>query len=142
VPRKNLQITLAKDEKTVIGRYGETVKITPYGVHCAALAGVVFKSVRHTWTPVRSAAVGVEVAVPRTRVNNCTRPADDFAANRPIRNFYESPDLDDQAKTEIIQAWATVNACPYPRISVTGPDRSDICRQKIMNQENMEGNHE
>ncbi|HWX02485.1 replication endonuclease [Collimonas sp.] len=142
VPRKNLQITLAKDEKTVIGRYGETVKVTPYGVHCAALAGVVFKSVRHTWTPVRSAAGGVEVALPRTRVNNCTRPTDDFSANRPKRTFYESPTLDDQAKCEVIQAWAAINACPYPRILVTDPDRSDIYRQEITNQENIGGNHE
>ncbi|WP_423828254.1 replication endonuclease [Solimicrobium silvestre] len=74
VPRKKLVITLAKDEKTVIGRYGETIKVTPYGVHCAALIGVVFKSVRHTWTPVNHGGDGAVFDLPRTRVNNCTHP--------------------------------------------------------------------
>ncbi|WP_105534022.1 replication endonuclease [Solimicrobium silvestre] len=72
VPRKELVITLAKDEKTVIGRYGETIKVTPYGVHCSALIGVVFKSVRHTWMPVNNGGDGAVFDLPRTRVNNCT----------------------------------------------------------------------
>ncbi|SDN91610.1 Bacteriophage replication gene A protein (GPA) [Janthinobacterium sp. OK676] len=119
VPRKELVVTLAKDEKTVIGRYGETQRITPYGVRCSDLIGVVFKSVRHTWTPVQATgarAVAVGVAVPRTRVNNCThpdRPAPATPSAAPV------PDLPDEAKTAVIAAWAAVNACPYPRLIVT-----------------------
>ena len=116
VPRKELAITLAKDEKTVIGRYGETERITPYGVRCSALIGVVYKSVRHTWTPVKAtgaSGVGVGVAVPRTRVNNCARPAQPAPAARPTP---PAPVLSDEAKTAVINAWAAVHACPYPRL--------------------------
>lgn len=118
VPRKELVVTLAKDEKTVIGRYGETQRTTPYGVRCSDLIGVVFKSVRHTWTPVQATGgcgVAVGVAVPRTRVNNCThpnRPAPATPSAAPV------PDLPDEAKTALIAAWAAVNACPYPRLIV------------------------
>ncbi|MGK5007195.1 replication endonuclease [Janthinobacterium sp. LB2P70] len=118
VPRKELVVTLAKDEKTVIGRYGETQRITPYGVRCSDLIGVVFKSVRHTWTPVQATgarAVAVGVAVPRTRVNNCTHPDRPAPATPPAAPV---PDLPDEAKTSLIAAWAAVNACPYPRLIV------------------------
>ncbi|MEG0881327.1 MAG: replication endonuclease [Janthinobacterium sp.] len=118
VPRKELVITLAKDEKTVIGRYGETQRITPYGVRCSDLIGVVFKSVRHTWTPVQATGargVAVGVAVPRTRVNNCTHPDRPAPAMPPAAPM---PDLPDEAKTALIAAWAAVNACPYPRLIV------------------------
>ncbi|OEZ98785.1 replication endonuclease [Duganella phyllosphaerae] len=125
VPRKELAITLAKDEKTVIGRYGETQRITPYGVRCASLIGVVFKSVRHTWTPVTSTgaggiAVGVGVAVPRTRVNNCTQPVPAVQPTPWIeRPDTALPDLPDWAKTQIIDAWAALRACPFPRLILT-----------------------
>ncbi|WP_426075043.1 replication endonuclease [Janthinobacterium sp. DSP2-3-3] len=118
VPRKELVVTLAKDEKTVIGRYGETLRTTPYGVRCSDLIGVVFKSVRHTWTPVQATGgrgVAVGVAVPRTRVNNCTHPARPAPATPPAA---PAPDLPDEAKTALIAAWAAVNACPYPRLIV------------------------
>ena len=118
VPRKELVVTLAKDEKTVIGRYGETLRITPYGVRCSDLIGVVFKSVRHTWTPVQATgarAVAVGVAVPRTRVNNCTHP-DRPAPATPLAA--PAPNLHDEAKTALIAAWAAVNACPWPRLIV------------------------
>lgn len=118
VPRKELIVTLAKDEKTVIGRYGETLRTTPYGVRCSDLIGVVFKSVRHTWTPVHATgarAVAVGVAVPRTRVNNCTHPVGPAPAAPPAAPI---PDLPDEAKTAVIAAWAAVNACPYPRLIV------------------------
>ncbi|MEX0144861.1 replication endonuclease [Massilia sp. LMS1-1-1.1] len=119
VPRKELVVTLAKDEKTVIGRYGETLRTTPYGVRCSDLIGVVFKSVRHTWTPVQATgarAVAVGVAVPRTRVNNCTHPDRPAPATPPAAPI---PNLSDEAKTALIAAWAAVNACPYPRLIVT-----------------------
>lgn len=118
VPRKELVVTLAKDEKTVIGRYGETLRTTPYGVRCSDLIGVVFKSVRHTWTPVQATgarAVAVGVAVPRTRVNNCTHPDRPAPATPPAAS---APNLSDEAKTAVIAAWAAVNACPYPRLIV------------------------
>ncbi len=118
VPRKELVVTLAKDEKTVIGRYGETLRTTPYGVRCSDLIGVVFKSVRHTWTPVQATGgrgVAVGVAVPRTRVNNCTHPDRTAPATPPAAPV---PDLPDEAKTALIAAWAAVNACPYPRLIV------------------------
>ena len=118
VPRKELVVTLAKDEKTVIGRYGETQRITPYGVRCSDLIGVVFKSARHTWTPVQATGgrgVAVGVAVPRTRVNNCTHPDRPAPATPPAAPV---PDLSDEAKTALIAAWAAVNACPYPRLIV------------------------
>ncbi|STQ93508.1 Bacteriophage replication gene A protein (GPA) [Janthinobacterium lividum] len=118
VPRKELVVTLAKDEKTVIGRYGETLRTTPYGVRCSDLIGVVFKSVRHTWTPVQATggrAVAVGVAVPRTRVNNCTHPDRPAPAPPPAAPV---PNLPDEAKTALIAAWAAVNACPWPRLIV------------------------
>lgn len=118
VPRKELVVTLAKDEKTVIGRYGETLRTTPYGVRCSDLIGVVFKSVRHTWTPVQATgdrAVAVGVAVPRTRVNNCTQTVQ---VTPETLQALEIPDLPDWAKNEIINAWAAVDACPYPRLIV------------------------
>ncbi|PHV25310.1 replication protein [Janthinobacterium sp. BJB426] len=118
VPRKELVVTLAKDEKTVIGRYGETQRNMPYGVRCSDLIGVVFKSVRHTWTPVQATGgrgVAVGVAVPRTRVNNCTHPDRPAPATPPAAPI---PDLPDEAKTALIAAWAAVNACPYPRLIV------------------------
>ncbi|MDN2699339.1 replication endonuclease [Janthinobacterium sp. SUN073] len=118
VPRKELVVTLAKDEKTVIGRYGETLRTTPYGVRCIDLIGVVFKSVRHTWTPVQATGghgVAVGVAVPRTRVNNCTHPDRPAPATPPAAPV---PDLPDNAKTALIAAWAAVNACPWPRLIV------------------------
>lgn len=118
VPRKELVVTLAKDEKTVIGRYGETLRTTPYGVRCSDLIGVVFKSVRHTWTPVQATGgrgVAVGVAVPRTRVNNCTHPDRPAPATPPAAPV---PDLPDEAKTALIAAWAAVNACPWPRLIV------------------------
>lgn len=118
VPRKELVVTLAKDEKTVIGRYGETLRTTPYGVRCSDLIGVVFKSVRHTWTPVQATGgrgVAVGVAVPRTRVNNCTHPDRPAPAIPPAAPV---PNLPDEAKTAVIAAWAAVNACPYPRLIV------------------------
>ena len=118
VPRKELVVTLAKDEKTVIGRYGETLRTTPYGVRCSDLIGVVFKSVRHTWTPVQATGgrgVAVGVAVPRTRVNNCTHP-DRPAPATPLAA--PAPNLHDEAKTALIAAWAAVNACPWPRLIV------------------------
>lgn len=116
VPRKELVVTLAKDEKTVIGRYGETQRITPYGVRCSDLIGVVFKSVRHTWTPVQATGgrgVAVGVAVPRTRVNNCTHPDRPTPATPPAAPV---PNLSDEAKAALIAAWAAVNACPWPRL--------------------------
>ena len=118
VPRKELVVTLAKDEKSVIGRYGETLRTTPYGVRCSDLIGVVFKSVRHTWTPVQATGghgVAVGVAVPRTRVNNCTHPGRPAPATPPAA---PAPNLPDEAKTALIAAWAAVNACPYPRLIV------------------------
>ena len=118
VPRKELAVTLAKDEKTVIGRYGETLRTTPYGVRCSDLIGVVFKSVRHTWTPVQATGgrgVAVGVAVPRTRVNNCTHPDRPTPATPPAAPV---PNLSDEAKTALIAAWAAVNACPWPRLIV------------------------
>ena len=116
VLRKELVVTLAKDEKTVIGRYGETLRTTPYGVRCSDLIGVVFKSVRHTWTPVQATGgrgVAVGVAVPRTRVNNCTHPDRPAPATPPAAPV---PNLSDEAKTAVIAAWAAVNACPWPRL--------------------------
>ncbi|MGK5056050.1 hypothetical protein ACQ4WY_03785 [Janthinobacterium sp. LB2P49] len=118
VPRKELVVTLAKDEKTVIGRYGETLRTTPYGVRCSDLVGVVFKSVLHTWTPAQATgarAVAVGVAVPRTRVNNCTQTVQ---VTPETLQALAIPNLPDWAKTEIINAWAAVDACPYPRLIV------------------------
>lgn len=126
VPRKELAITLAKDEKTVIGRYGETERITPYGVRCSALIGVVYKSVRHTWTPVKAtgvSGVAVGVAVPRTRVNNCAQPVQPAPAAPPAPPP-ATPEfnLSDQDKAAVIDAWAAVGACPYPRLVI--PDNA------------------
>ena len=143
VPRKELVVTLAKDEKTVIGRYGETLRTTPYGVRCSDLIGVVFKSVRHTWTPVQATGgrgVAVGVAVPRTRVNNCTHPdrpappdrSPDIvraicdeertaiwacAAHNNLCPFPRIPG--DQEKIDLLFEVARLNACPYPRVIVT-----------------------
>ncbi|MGS0743271.1 replication endonuclease [Glaciimonas sp. GG7] len=119
VARKNLTIKLAKDVTTCIGRYGETTKSTPYGVHCVALFGVVFKSVRHIWTPVAAATAacdGAAVALPRTRVNNCTQPGPGLRENQPDRSPSDMNTLPQKAKSVLIAAWAALKACPYPRI--------------------------
>lgn len=116
VPRKELVVTLAKNEKTVIGRYGETLRTTPYGVRCSDLIGVVFKSVRHTWTPVQATGargVAVGVAVPRTRVNNCTHPVDVIPATPISAPPFVYSDIDQNA---ILCSWAHNLACPFPRI--------------------------
>ena len=128
VNRKDLVITLAKDEKTVIGRYGETQKITPYGVRCTALVGVVFKSVRHTWTPVQAdagrasggvgAGVAVAVASPWTRVNNCTDRIDRSSSMpSPCLPLPSSapPIFSHDEATQLTHAWLALGACPWPR---------------------------
>lgn len=121
--------TFAKDEKTVIGRYGETQKITPYGVRCTELVGVVFKSVRHTWTPVQTGDVrasgGVAVAFPWTRVNNCTdRVGEVEPMPRPSAPESIPAQLPSEAKKLVIKAWADIGACPYPRLILL-PDKSE-----------------
>ena len=81
VPRKELTITLAKDEKTVIGRYGETTKITPYGVKCSVSMEVIYPSIRHSWKPVNKLEFWVGFDLPWTRVNNCTQSISDSEIN-------------------------------------------------------------
>ncbi len=38
------------------------------------------------------------------------------------------PDLSDQEKSELIAAWAAVNASPYPRLILSDPGFVPICR--------------
>lgn len=120
VARKDLVITLAKDEKTVIGRYGEAVRVMPYGVHCADLVGVVYASVRHVWRQVeRVGVVGVAgaVAVPRTRVNNCTQ-VQEREQSDVVRVPLAVPVLSIDAKRAVLHQWAVLGACPYPRLQM------------------------
>lgn len=123
VARKDLVITLAKDEKTVVGRYGEAVRIMPYGVHCADLAGVVYASVRHVWRQVERAgvavAVAVDFAVTRTRVNNCTQVQEQEQSDVVrVRVPLVEPVLSIDAKQAVLHQWAVLGACPYPRLQM------------------------
>jgi hypothetical protein len=121
VSRKDLVITLAKDEKKIMGRYGERLKITPYGVRCADLIGVVFKSVRHTWTPVQKDKVRADVGgvgFPWTRVNNCTEAAvAGFAADASFAPAPAPAPIKFAAgdAAQIHHAWLALGACPWPR---------------------------
>jgi len=120
VKRDDLMVTLAKATKTVTGRYEECERVTPYGVQCRQMVGVVFKSVRHTWTPVQGhdARATAGSGFPWTRVNNCTQPAGpDFAADvsfepktAPAPVMFQP----DQA-AQIDHAWLALGACPWPR---------------------------
>jgi hypothetical protein len=138
VKRDDLMVTLAKETKTVTGRYEECERVMPYGVQCRQMAGVVFKSVRHTWTPVQGhdARTSAGSGFPWTRVNNCTQPAGtDFAASRPAvppspaasareifspllasgiylhpANLRAGPE-----RTRLMEAWEAIGACPWPR---------------------------
>ena len=136
VKRDDLMITLAKESKTVIGRYEECERVTPYGVYCRQMAGVVFKSVRHSWTPVQGndARTSAGLGFPWTRVNNCTEPANtgvavaaSFAPTPPAAPVMFSPikasaiyvhPADVPAGAEritLVKAWNAIGACPWPR---------------------------
>jgi len=84
------------------------------------MAGVVFKSVRHTWTPVQGhdARASAGSGFPWTRVNNCTQPAGpDFAADvsfEPKTSPAPVMFKPDQA-VQIDHAWLALGACPWPR---------------------------
>jgi hypothetical protein len=73
VARCDLQITLAKNETKVTGRYGEAVRVMPIGVKAD---GIIYISTRYQWTPVKREGVASAMPAilpPRTRVNNCTQ---------------------------------------------------------------------
>lgn len=116
VARKDLVITLASDKKTVQGRYGEAVRVMPYGVRCVDLSGVVFQSVRYTWKQSKG-AVAVAFDLPRTRVNKCTQEENN-TKNQASPDFKKVVDfvLPESAKREIIFQWSTLGACPFPRL--------------------------
>lgn len=91
VARRNLQITLAKNEAKVIGRYGETLRIMPYGVKAE---GVIYLSTRYHWTPVKRESIGTvmpTIRPSRTRVNNCTQVDESLGSDfNPIQQTYEN----------------------------------------------------
>ncbi|NUU02701.1 replication endonuclease [Herbaspirillum robiniae] len=125
VKRDDLMITLAKDSKAVVGRYEERERITPYGVYCRQMVGVVFKSVRHVWTPVQGndARASAGLGFPWTRVNNCTEAAaPGFAAEVSFAPAAAPAPIkfaaDDSA--QIHHAWLALGACPWPRPVVKG----------------------
>lgn len=74
-------IQLAKRVEDVEGRYEQVEAHRPIGVYLAAQPHAVYESTRYRWTIDRA---GVALAVPRTGVNNCSRPA--WANKNPIEN--------------------------------------------------------
>lgn len=95
VKRKNAKLWLIKEEQAGLGKYGEALGERTAGVGCQGLievdkggivgliklvASIVVKGVHRQWTIVRSK--GVEIALSRTRVNNCTRERADDAETR------------------------------------------------------------
>ncbi|MCU6435170.1 replication endonuclease [Undibacterium sp. Jales W-56] len=121
VARKDLVITLASDQRTVAGRYGEAMRVMPYGVRCSDLQGVVYHSTRYTWKQVErgGVAVAVDFALPRTRVNKCTQDQNTIDQTaRPTSKSLAAVDLPEQAKRELLWQWSTLGACPYPRIQI------------------------
>lgn len=119
VPRKDLVLTLAKNQQTVIGRYGEAERVVPYGVQTAELCGVVYQSVRHVWRQVEPGTVAVAVAgafaVPRTRVNNCTQslqcePNGGAVGVHPdlIQGRVDRTHQERRGKRPVVPAWARV----------------------------------
>lgn len=65
-------IQLAKRSVTVTGRYATYEEKKPCGVYHSSNYKAVYESVRHVWKRLDKAEA-VAVAVPWTRVNNCTR---------------------------------------------------------------------
>ena len=65
-------IQLAKRTITVEGKYATYQDEKPCGVYHAWNIGAVYESVRHVWKRLEKTEA-VAVAVPWTRVNNCTR---------------------------------------------------------------------
>ncbi|QDG73501.1 replication endonuclease [Janthinobacterium tructae] len=74
-------IQIAKRVEGVEGRYEQVEAHRPVGVYLAAQPHAVYESTRYRWTIDRA---GVALAVPRTGVNNCSRPA--WAKKNPIEN--------------------------------------------------------
>lgn len=74
-------IRLATREEGVEGRYEQVEAQRPVGVYLAAQPHAVYESTRYRWTIDRA---GLVLAVPRTGVNNCSRPA--WANKNPIEN--------------------------------------------------------
>ena len=80
-------IRLAKRDESMRGRYELVDAHRPVGVYLAAQPHAVYESTRYQWTIDRDGA-GVALAVPRTGVNNCTRPAKAAPAYQPKnKNF-------------------------------------------------------
>ncbi|AMP14881.1 replication endonuclease [Collimonas pratensis] len=69
---RQYRIGIAKREAEMEGRYGLSLGEKPVGIYAKENAAAVYESTRYTW---RRAAGGVAVAVPWTRVNNCTQPS-------------------------------------------------------------------
>ncbi|WP_186078611.1 replication endonuclease [Burkholderia gladioli] len=96
IKRKNAAMWLYKEAQAGVGRYGEPLGVRVAGIVVrgtwpidkGGVVGVihavmtqVVKSVRRTWTIVKSERAGF--ALSRTRVNNCTDTADSAALESP-----------------------------------------------------------
>lgn len=72
---RDASIRIATKEMTVAGRYATRQQEKPCGVYHVSNPNAVYESVRYQWTPVTDGtAKPVAVALPWTRVNNCTGP--------------------------------------------------------------------
>ena len=84
---RHATIKLAKREESMKGRYELVDAHRPVGVYLAAQPHAVYESTRYQWTIDRAGA-GVAFAVPRTGVNNCSRPTKAPAPYQPQnKNF-------------------------------------------------------
>ncbi len=72
---RDYRIAIHERLAAVEGRYGLAERMVPAGVICRSAPATVYASTRHTWKRV-GVAVAVGVAVPWTRVNNCTVDAE------------------------------------------------------------------
>ena len=67
---RNTAVRIAKSAVLVEGRYLTREELKPCGVYAVRKPEAVYESTRYTWTVKQGG--GVAVAVPWTRVNNCT----------------------------------------------------------------------
>lgn len=96
-------VLLAKSVAHIDGKYAAYEIDKPVGVYAAIDENRVYESVRYTWTQVEQRKA-VAVALPWTRVNNCTQPGN----NAPWTNPEIKPVRSDKEKifsANVVAEW-------------------------------------